>query len=101
MEPWTLRPKLPYLNAEMTAQIEIELFRMGDAGIDHGAWRYVPASSALISGVRAEKPGVMTLLDNDESDLRIVTAAANSVTGEANCLNFFSQNLKSSFVVLL
>lgn len=61
-----------YLDALVTAQVEIEFGGMRDAEVDRGPGRDVPGLAGLLLLVGAEQPRVMSLLYHDESDARLV-----------------------------
>ena len=56
----------------MRTEIEIKLRGVSDTNIDGGTSGDVPGLAALLLLVRAEQTGVVTLLDHDEGDTRLV-----------------------------
>ena len=61
-----------HLNSLVTAEIEIELGRMGDAHVHSGTGRNVARFAALFLLVCAEQSRVVTLLHHNERDARLV-----------------------------
>ena len=58
----------------MRAEIEIKLRGVSDTNVDGGTSGDVPGLAALLLLVRAEQTGVVTLLDHDEGDSRLVVS---------------------------
>ena len=56
----------------MRAEIEVKLRGVSDTNVDGGTSGDVPGLAALLLLVRAEQTGVVTLLDHDEGDSRLV-----------------------------
>ena len=56
----------------MRAEIEVKLRGVSDTNVDCGTSGNVPGLAALLLLVRAEQSGVVTLLDHNESDSRLV-----------------------------
>ena len=62
------------LDTLVGAQIEVILGGMGDVGVHGRPCGNIPRSSALVTMVGAEEAGVVTLLDHDEGDSRLVVS---------------------------
>ena len=58
----------------MRAEIEVKLRGVSDTNVDGGTSGDVPGLAALLLLVRAEQTGVVTLLDHDEGDSRLVVS---------------------------
>ena len=58
----------------MRAEIEVKLRGVSDTNVDCGTGGDVPGLAALLLLVRAEQTGVVTLLDHDEGDSRLVVS---------------------------
>ena len=58
----------------MRTEIEIKLRGVSDTNVDGGTSGDVPGLAALLLLVRAEQTGVVTLLDHDEGDSRLVVS---------------------------
>ena len=66
------QPEL-YLNSGVTAEIKVELGRVGDANVDGCAGRDIPALSDLILFVGAKQPRVVPFLHHDKGYTRLIT----------------------------
>ena len=58
----------------MRAEIEVKLRGVSDTNVDGCTSGDVPGLAALLLLVRAEQTGVVTLLDHDEGDSRLVVS---------------------------
>jgi len=80
------------LDTLMRAEIEVKLRGVSDTNVDGGTSGDVPGLAALLLLVRAEQTGVVTLLDHDEGDSRLVVGFQLDTSFSNGC-EFVLQNV--------
>ena len=84
----------------MTVEVEVERFRADNARVDDGTRVHVLGTTARVRRIRREKTRVMTLVDDDVRDVRLVVMRQHQ-TRHANATLLFAKHLQTTQQIMM